>query len=339
MTDSKPQMTLFTFIRERIVPINAVIALSATLALVLDFISPKAPYLAWVSYGLCGIVLACMVLELIAPEKINTWLTTPAQGLSKQCQRLWMERRPVWNSPAWQALAVIAVVATVIGAASKAKANDGGLLASTFPAVRNYQASFSSLQDALDDLNKKIDGAQFGGIKDAAEALSTGDFKTLQRFLKKGEPLPNANATGEYALAVGLAAKKKDRLEILSLYVKDGFDINQSGVIGPLAPFPKANSDKLNTWSIKQKGTGNANTGHIVVFQATPKDADNTFILSCVELTLLEVAIINDDKEATEWLIKNGADKTAKRKCKSMTGRNKRDISAEIVASVLGKSI
>jgi hypothetical protein len=324
-------MTLFTFIRERIVPINAVIALSATLALVLDFISPKAPYLAWVSYGLCGIVLACMALELIAPEKINTWLKTPAQGLSKQCQRLWMERRPVWNSPAWQALAVVAVVATVIGAASKAKANDGGLLASTFPAVRNYQASFSSLQDALDDLNKKIDGAQFGGIKDAAEALSTGDFQSLQRFLKKGEPLPNANATTEYALAVGLAAKKRHRLEILSLYVKDGFDINQSGVIGPLASFPKANSDKLDTWSIKQKGVS------ITVVQ--PSDASNIFVLSCVELTLLEVAIINNDKEATEWLLKNGADKTAKRKCKSMTGRNKRDISAEIVASVLGKSI
>jgi hypothetical protein len=339
MTDSKPQMTLFTFVRERIVPINAVIAISATLALVLDFISPKAPYLAWVSYGLCGIVLACMALELIAPEKVNTWLKTPAQGLSKQCQRLWMERRPVWNSPAWQALALVAAVATVIGSASKARAYEGGLLASTFPAVRNYQASFSSLQDALDDLNKKIDGAQFGGIKDAAEALSTGDFQSLQRFLKKGEPLPNANATGEYALAVGLAAKKKDRLEILSLYAKDGFDINQSGVIGPLASFPKANSDKLDTWSIKQKGDGKDNSGHITVFKSTPRDADNVFILSCVELTLLEVAIINNDKEATEWLLKNGADKTAKRKCKSMTGRNKRDISAEIVASVLGKVI
>lgn len=339
MTDATKPMTLFVFIRERIVPINAVIALSATLALVLDFLAPKAPYLAWVSYILCGFVLACMALELIAPEKLNTWLQTPAQGLGKQFQRLWMGRRPVWSSPAWQALALVAVVATVIGAASKARAYEGGLLASTFPAVKNYQASFASLQDAIDQLNQKIDGAQLG-IKDAAEALSRGDFQALQRFLNKGESLPNANATNEYALAIGLLAKKPQRLELLSLYVKDGFDINQSGVIGPLASFPKANSDKLDTWSIKQKGNGNANTGHVVAFGGgISRDADNIFMLSCVELTLLEVAIINNDKEATEWLIKNGADKTTKRKCKSMHGRNKRDISAEVVANILGKAI
>jgi hypothetical protein len=339
MTDTNPPMTLFTFIRERIVPINAVIALSATLALILDFLAPKAPYLAWVSYGLCGIVLACMALELIAPEKLNAWLKTPAQGMSKQFQRLWMERRPVWNSPAWQALALVAVVATVIGAASKARAYEGGLLASTIPAVKNYQASFTSLQTSLDKLNQKMDWVEHGTVKDAAEALNSGDFQALQRFLKKGEPLPNANATTEYTLAVGLAEKKQHRLEILSLYLKDGFDINQSGVIGPLASFPKSNSDKLDAWSIKQKSDGNANSGHVTVIRGTPRDADNIFMLSCVELTLLEVAIINNDKEATEWLLKNGADKTAKRKCKSMTGRNKRDISAEIVASVLGKVI
>ncbi len=339
MTKEVETISLFVFIRNNLVPVNAVIAISATLALILDFFAPKAPYLAWVSYGLCGIVLACMALELIAPEKLNAWFKTPAQGLVKQIQRLWMGKRPVWTSPAWQALAIVAVVTTVIGTASKARAYEGGLLASTFPAVRSYQASFSSLQDSLDDLNKKIDGAQLGGIKDAAEALRSGEFQTLQRFLRKGEPLPNANAITEYALAVGLATKKRQRLEILSLYVKDGFDINQSGVIGSLASFSKTNSEKLDTWSIKQKGTGNANSGQVTVIRGTPRDADNTFMLSCVELTLLEVAIINDDKEATEWLLKNGADKTAKRKCKSMTGRNKREISAEIVASVLGKPI
>lgn len=330
MTKETETPTLFIFIRNNIVPINAVIALSATLALVLDFLAPKAPYLAWVSYALCGIVLACMALELIAPEKLNAWFKTPAQGLVKQIQRLWMGKRPVWTSPAWQALAMVAVVTTVIGAASKARAYEGGLLASTFPAVKNYQASFESLQEAIDQLNQKIDGAQLG-IKDAADALNRGDFQALQRFLKKGESLPNANATSEYALAIGLAAKKPQRLEILSLYVKDGFDINQSGVIGPLASFPKANSDKLDAWSIRQKGSA------VTVIQ--PTDAENIFMLSCIELTLLEVAIINNDKEATEWLLKNGADKTQKRKCKSMTGRNKRDISAEIVANALGKPI
>lgn len=39
-------MSLFTFVRERIVPINAVIALSITLSLILDFLAPKAPFLA-----------------------------------------------------------------------------------------------------------------------------------------------------------------------------------------------------------------------------------------------------------------------------------------------------
>jgi hypothetical protein len=335
MTKETETTTLFIFIRNNIVPINAVIALSATLALVLDFLAPKAPYLAWVSHGLCAIVLVCMVLELIVPEKLNAWFKTPAQGLFKLIQRLWMGKRPVWTSPAWQALAMVAVVATVIGTASKAKANEGGWLASTFPVVKNYQASFSTLQDAIDQLNQKIDGTQLG-IEDAADALNRGDFQALQRFLNKGESLPNANSTNEYALAIGLMAKKSQRLELLSLYLKDGFDINQSGVVGALASFPKDNSDKLDAWSMN----GNANMQHTdTVRNSMPRDAGNIFMLSCVELTLLEVAVINNDKEATEWLIKSGADKTQKRKCKSMVGRNKRDISAEIVANVLGKTI
>jgi hypothetical protein len=280
-----------------------------------------------------------MVLELIVPEKLNAWFKTPAQGLFKLIQRLWMGKRPVWTSPAWQALAMVAVVTTVIGTASKAKANEGGWLASTFPVVKNYQASFSTLQDAIDQLNQKIDGTQLG-IKDAADALNRGDFQALQRFLNKGESLPNANSTNEYALAIGLMAKKSQRLELLSLYLKDGFDINQSGVVGALASFPKDNSDKLDAWSIGVKRNGSANIELAnTVGSGMPSDAGNIFMLSCVELTLLEVAIINNDKEATEWLLKNGANRTQKRKCKSMTGRNKRDISAEIVASVLGKTI
>jgi hypothetical protein len=46
MTETKTPSTSFVFICERIVPINAVIAISTSLALILDFLAPKAPYLA-----------------------------------------------------------------------------------------------------------------------------------------------------------------------------------------------------------------------------------------------------------------------------------------------------
>jgi hypothetical protein len=289
-------MSLFLFVRERIVPINAVIALSLSLSLALDFLAPKAPYLAWLSYALAGVVLACMAAELIAPVWVGHWLDRSTKGAPGLFKRLWMGYRPAWRSPAWQAVAVITCGVLVLGQVSKAKAAEGGILASQFPSVSSLQAALldlkkytQAIKQGVDELNAKVDDLKaFGKYYDAAHALNSGDVVALQAFVAKGEPLPPANTANDYSLASGMSYKRAGRLELLGLYVKDGFDINQRG--RPLAlavdTTPKHTADKLDAWG---KATG-------TLYGA----------LRC-ELTLLHVAIITTDHEAIKWLVEHGA--------------------------------
>jgi hypothetical protein len=297
-------MSLFTFVRERIVPINAVIALSITLSLVLDFLAPKAPYLAWVSYALAGVVLACMLAELIAPVWVGQWLDRSTQGASGLLKRLWMGHRPAWHSPAWQAVAVVTCSVLVLGQVSKAKAADGGILASQFSSVSSLQAALfdlkkdtQAIKQGVDEINAKVDNLKaFGKYHDAAHALNSGDVVALKSFMAKDEPLPPANTSSDYNLASGLSFKREGRLELLDLYLKEGFDINQRG--RPLAlstdTTPKDTADKLDAWG---KATG-------TLYGA----------MRC-ELTLLHVATITTDQEAIKWLIEHGAKADAQGVC------------------------
>ena len=57
-------MRIYDFVKEHVMPFNAVIVMSITVAAVLDFLAPQAAYLAWLSYALAGPVVMMMVLEL-----------------------------------------------------------------------------------------------------------------------------------------------------------------------------------------------------------------------------------------------------------------------------------
>ena len=317
-------MSLFTFVRERIVPINAVIALSVTLSLVLDFLAPKAPYLAWLSYTLAGVVLACMLAELIAPVWVGQWLDRSTKGASGLLKRLWMGYRPAWRSPAWQAVAVVTCSVLILGQVSKAKAAQGGILASQFSSLQSIQATWidlkkdtQAIKQGVDEINAKVDGLKtFGTYYDAAHAIQNGDVAAAKAFMEKGQPLPPANISTDYILASGLSHKRADRFELLALYVKDGFDINQRGKPLDLATYtmPKAAADKLTAWG-KSKG-----------LPYRPQDC---------EMTLLHVATITADKEAIDWLLKHGASNEAKAVCLDWKGNKSKSFTVTELASAL----
>lgn len=317
-------MSLFTFVRERIVPINAVIALSVTLSLVLDFLAPKAPYLAWFSYALAAVVLACMAAELIAPVWVGQWLDRSTKGASGLLKRLWMGYRPAWRSPAWQAVAVVTCGVLVLGQVSKAKAAEGGILASQFSGVSNLQAALfdlkkdtQAIKQGVDEINAKVDDLKaFGKYHDAAHALNSGDAVALKGFMAKGEPLPPANTANDFALASGMSYRLAGRLELLDLYVKNGFDINQRGRVLALATdtTPKDTADKLEAWS---KANG---------IRYHP--------LNC-ELTLLHVATLTADGEAVKWLTEHGASNEARAYCMDGNGGKSKPFTvAELVSGI-----
>ena len=99
-------MRIYDFVREHVAPFNSVIFTSVTVAGVLDFLAPQAPYLAWLSYALAGLVLLAMVLE------VRT-LRGRAAGSGWSVRFLgWLREPPgpLWKSPAWQVFGVIVVL-------------------------------------------------------------------------------------------------------------------------------------------------------------------------------------------------------------------------------------
>ena len=298
---AEKKKTLFEFIRERIVPINAVIALSVTLALILDFFAPKAPYLAWISYGLAALVMSAMLAELLAPAFVGRWLERTTQGTPSLIKRMWMGQRPVWRSPAWQTSLVVMVVVLILGQVSKAKAGSGGFMASQFPSIADAQAALFDLKKDTQAIKEAVKEIQTSGkYEGAGDALQAGDLGALKAFIGRGQPLPPANTVGDFTLASGFSYKRADRFDLMALYLSRGFDINERGTPLILSAYtmPKTTDKKLSAWWMKKTGTP-------------------FFVQSC-EFTLLQVATITDDKEGYVWLVEHGANPLINGGCKPL---------------------
>lgn len=91
-------MRIQDFVRDHVSPVNTVIFSSVTLAGILDFLAPRAPFLAWVSYALAGLVILAMVLEVRAQRSGTTDKSWYVRALG----RLRQPPGPLWKSPAWQ---------------------------------------------------------------------------------------------------------------------------------------------------------------------------------------------------------------------------------------------
>ncbi len=293
-------MRIYDFVKEHVIPFNAVILMSITVAAVLDFLAPQAAYLAWVSYALAGLVLTIMMLELLHQRAVLKGDSFSARLLG----RLRLPPGPVWRSPAWQVIAVIAVIALVLGYASKARAEDGGLIASSAPNLRNVQMLLLGLQQdtrriqtTLDGMAPKIDSIQasVGGIeaalKSPLEYLSEGDYPFFQKYVASGKKLPQS--TGH--LVGGLNQKRNDRFELLDLYIKHGFDIQQPVDMLTLSTIlvddiPTIdNVRKLNVWAQKR----------------IQQDA-NVIFYSCKTMDLMVYATVAGDRPLADWLVQKG---------------------------------
>ena len=306
-------MRIYDFVKEHVMPFNAVIVMSITVAAVLDFLAPQAAYLAWLSYALAGLVLTVMVLELLyrrAAVNANSFYARLLDGLRSP-------PGPLWNSPAWQVIGVIAVIALVLGYASKARAADGGLIASSAPNLRNVQVLLLGLQQdtqriqaTLNGMAPKVDSIQASvntiesALKEPRDYLAEGDYPFLQRIVASGKKLPQH----QWNLMLGLNQKREDRFDLLRLYIENGFDIRQpmpvlSNVIlgGRIDDVPTLrNLQKLQAWAKKHAGTSRSD--------------DIAFI--CERMDLLTYAYMADDQPLAEWLIKQGLNPRQQYDCK-----------------------
>lgn len=303
-------MRIYEFVREHVMPFNAVIVMSMSVAAVLDFLAPQAPYLAWASYALATLVLAAMVLEVQCQRSpaADAW---PVRLLA----RLRPPPGPLWKSPAWQAAGTIVAIALVLGQVSKAKADSGGLIASAAPSLRNVQALLLGLkqdtqriQTTLEGVGTKVDSihASIAGLegvlaKEPVEYLMEGDYPSLQKHVAAGKRLPR----DESLLLLGLNQKREDRFDLLRLYMANAFDVRAPVGLLILATSSVddvptiRNVKKLDAWAQKN-------------FQI---DAASLFSVACKTLDLLAYAHIAGDKPLADWLVQQGLNPDAQYPC------------------------
>jgi len=295
-------MKIQDFARDHVSPVNTVIFSSVTVAGILDFLAPRAPFLAWVSYALAGLVILAMVLEVRA-------LRTGAKGNAwsvRYLARLRQPPGPLWKSPAWQVFGIVVIIAIVLGHASKARADSGGLIASAAPTVRSLQTVLLGVQQdtqhiraAVDGMAPKVDaiqasvGTMEAMLKEPRDYLGEGDYPYLQKLVASGKKLPQ----DQWMLLLGLNQKRADRFDLLRLYMDNGLDIRQSmPVLSNLVLGSRINDlptlrnlDKLDAWA--KKRTQMPAIGMAFV---------------CERMDLLAYAYIADDKPLADWLIKHG---------------------------------
>ena len=308
-------MRIYEFVREHVMPFNAVIVMSMTAAAVLDFLAPQAPYLAWLSYVLAVLVLLAMVLEVRAQRPGVTGGAWYVQLLG----RLRAPPGPLWKSPAWQVSGIIAAIALVLGQASRARADSGGLIASAAPNLRNVQVLLLGLKEdtrriqaTLDGMDAKVDSihASVGGLegvltKDPIEYLMEGDYPFLQKHVAAGKRLPRE----KMALLWGLNQKRDDRFDLLRLYMDHEFDIREPV---PLEDVTLRTDDVPTIRNLKKLGAW-ANK----LFHQVNDSRTGAYMLlnSCKTMDLLAYAYVAGDKPLADWLIQQGLNPNAQYPC------------------------
>ena len=210
-------------------------------------------------------------------------------------------------------IAIITVISLVLGHASKARAADGGLIASSAPNIRNVQVLLLSLQEntqriqsTLNVMDTKVDSIQASvegmeaAQKGPLEYLSAGDYPFLEKYVASGKNLPQST---DHLLS-GLNQKRDDRFDLLDLYIKHGFDIQQPVSMLNLSSFLVAdvptinNMRKLNAWTQKR-------------FQ---QDV-STIFYACKTMDLLVYAYAAGDKPLMDWLVQKGLSSSTQYPC------------------------
>ena len=170
-------MRIYEFVKEHVIPFNSVIAMAVTVAAVLDFLAPQAAYLAWLSYELAGLVMLAMGLEVRSQRMAtssNSWCTSVLN-------RLRAPPGPLWKSPAWQVIGIIALLALALGQASKAHSKTGGLIASAMPNLRNVQVLLLDLRNDTQRIQATLDGvdSKVASIQNSLESALDDPMERL----------------------------------------------------------------------------------------------------------------------------------------------------------------
>lgn len=225
---------LYGFVKAHLLVINAVVLASSTLVGMLDFLAPRLSVLPKVVYSLTACVVLVMVVFAFAPRLATRLISAAGLAVSAPASG------PLWRRPSWQIALAILLGVTIIGFESVAKASQGGLIASAFPAARSVQEALLSIKSDVADIktgvgdaNVKLDrlavvvdpAIAADRCADIECAVSNGaSLDAVRRLFAKGGRLPG-NPVNDGALLVdAMLSPSSSRLEVLDLLFQKGLD-------------------------------------------------------------------------------------------------------------------
>jgi len=182
---------LYDFVRGHILIVNNVVVAAGTLVAALDFLAPRLSLAPVIIYSMTACLSLLMLLAAVAPGLVGRLISAVggAGGLGGST--------PLWRRPAWQVAFAILLAVSIIGFSSVAKASQGGLIASQFPAARSLQDSLLGLRRDVADISRGVDSANVkldilvGDSRDPQKDLIARGYSYddggLQRAIKQGD--------------------------------------------------------------------------------------------------------------------------------------------------------
>lgn len=226
---------LYDFVRTHLLIVNNVVLACCTLVGALDFLAPRLSLLPRLVYSCTALLAVSMIGAALAPTlAARLWVATGG---------VWpWQASPLWRHPGWQFFLAILAGVSIVGFASVAKAAQGGLIASSFPAARSLQEDLLSMQVDVADIKSGVGetNAKLDRIAKAVDSSNAADrcadldcavsngaspeavAKLFTRGVQvPGGPLPQGALLLEAALSPG-----SGRLEVIDLLARKGLDIN-----------------------------------------------------------------------------------------------------------------
>lgn len=187
----------------------------------LDLLAPHGPYLENLGIIMALPVIVMMIAELIAPEMVSIWLAQPAGALSQTIKKIWKHHCPLWMSPQFRLMIMVALVVVVLGQVSKAKAETGGFFATNFETFAYVQKHILDIKTDLKEIKNQLKNVKQEtsadprkeltnlGLQwredDFENAVQKADLKVLKLYVES-DFVPNdlyAGSTAYYALEKG----------------------------------------------------------------------------------------------------------------------------------------
>lgn len=246
----RPFEGLYGFIRHHLTMVNAVVLFASTLVAAIDFLSPKLAGVPTIIYSVTAMLVVAMLAAAVFPVAVGKVLSKLGFGLE-------MGGMPLWKRPAWRLCLLGLVGVSLAGFASVAHASQGGLIASSIPAVKSLQESLlrisrdvADIKQGVDAANAKLDALVAGSLDPQKDLVARGyayDANGLMKAIKQGD----RNAVALFVRA-GYRVDKRGPISVL-LNGSHPWDEELAGLLSP-AMFENPEACKARSllqWELK----------------------------------------------------------------------------------------